>query len=81
MGLSKIRKQFLILTFWGGILSQRQVCFFLNQHKILDCLIPYKTYFKKKKFTYQTADLNIFQYKNQKKDRNTTKLRKMPFLK
>jgi hypothetical protein len=28
MGLSKFRKQFLILTFFGGILSLRQVCFF-----------------------------------------------------
>jgi hypothetical protein len=28
MGLRKFRIQFLILTFFGGILSLRQVCFF-----------------------------------------------------
>jgi hypothetical protein len=43
MGPSKIRKQFLILTFLGGILSS---LLFLNQHKILAFLIPYMNYFK-----------------------------------
>ncbi len=43
--LANLENSFLILTFLGGILSLRQVCFF----KII-FFIPYMIYFKKKKF-------------------------------
>jgi hypothetical protein len=33
--LAKLENSFLILTFWGGILSLRQVCFFEISIKIL----------------------------------------------
>jgi hypothetical protein len=59
MGLSKIKNCFSILTFLGGILSLRQVCFFLKEHKILNLLIPYMTYFTKKG--------SFFRHKNRKK--------------
>ncbi len=48
--LANLENSFLILTFFGGILSLKQVLLFWNQFKILDFLIPYMTYFKKKKF-------------------------------
>jgi hypothetical protein len=35
MGLSKFRKQFFNFNFFGGILSQRQVCFFEISLKFL----------------------------------------------
>jgi hypothetical protein len=49
--LAKLEKRFLILSFWGGICHKDK--FFLNQYKILNFLIPYITYWKKKNFTSQ----------------------------
>ncbi len=50
LNLANLKNSFLILTFFGGILSLRQVCFFEISLKILNYLIPYMTYFKKKNF-------------------------------
>ncbi len=41
---------FLILTFLGAILSQRQVCIFETSIKFSIFLIPNMTYFKEKHF-------------------------------
>ncbi len=49
MGLRNLENIFLILTFFGGIVTKTSLLF-LNQFKILDFLIPYMTYFKKKNF-------------------------------
>jgi hypothetical protein len=57
--LAKFENRFFILTFFWGILSQRQVAF-LIQHKILDFLIPYMTYFKKKNFHLSEGPLVKF---------------------
>ncbi len=51
--LTNLENRFLILTFWGGILSLRQVCFFEISFKILDFLIPYMT--RKKIVTSQKS--------------------------
>jgi hypothetical protein len=48
--LANLENSFLILTFLGGILSLRQVCFFEISLKFSIFFIPYMTYFKKKKF-------------------------------
>ncbi len=53
-GLANLENSFLILTFLGGILSLRQVCFFEISLKF-SILIPYMTYFKKKIFTSQKS--------------------------
>ncbi len=50
MGLSKFRKQFFNFNFFCGYFVTMTSLLFLNQHKILNFLIPYMTYFKKKKF-------------------------------
>ncbi len=48
MGLSKFRKQFFNFNFFGGHFVTKTSLLFLNPFKILDFLIPYMTYFKKK---------------------------------
>jgi hypothetical protein len=48
MRLIKIRKGFLILTFWGAFCHLDKFAFF-NQHKILNFLIPCDL-FQEKKF-------------------------------
>ncbi len=49
-GLGKFRKQFFNFNFfWGHFVTTISLPF-LNQFKILDFLIPYMTYFKKKNF-------------------------------
>ncbi len=48
--LANLENSFFILTFLGGILSLRQVCFFEISIKFSIFLIPYMTYFKKKNF-------------------------------
>ncbi len=40
---------FFNYNFFGGHFVTKVILHFLNQHKILDFLIPYMTYFKKKK--------------------------------
>jgi hypothetical protein len=50
MGLSKFRKQFFNFNFFWVHFATKTSLLFLNQFKILDFLIPYMTYFKKKKF-------------------------------
>jgi hypothetical protein len=50
MGLSKFGKQFFNFNFFWGHFVTKTSLLFLNQFKILDFLIPYMTYFKKKKF-------------------------------
>ncbi len=50
MRLSKFRKQFFNFNFAGGHFVTKRSLLFLNQFKILDFLIPYMTYFKKKNF-------------------------------
>ncbi len=50
MGLSKFRKQFFNFNFFGGHFVTKTSLLFWNQFKILDFLIPYMTYLKKKKF-------------------------------
>jgi hypothetical protein len=74
LGLIKIWKQFFNSNFFEGIVSLRQVCFFLNQHKILNFLIPYMTYFKKKNVHLSEGPiLKCIHTKTKKKNRNTTK--------
>jgi hypothetical protein len=48
MGPGKIIKLFFNLNFFRAFVTNTSL-HFLNQHKILDFLIPYITYFKKKK--------------------------------
>ncbi len=68
MGLSKFRKQFFNFNFFGGHFVTKTSLLFLNQFKILDFLIPYMTYFKKKKISpLRIADFKIYQHKSQKK--------------
>ncbi len=67
MGLSKIRKQFFIYNFFGGHCVTKTSLLFWNQHKILDFLIPYMTYFKKKNSPLRRAFFQILQHKNLKK--------------
>ncbi len=50
MGLSKFRKQFINFNFFWVHFVTKTSLFFWNQFKILDFLIPYMTYFKKKNF-------------------------------
>jgi hypothetical protein len=51
MGLSKFRKQFFNFNFFCGHFVTKTSLLFLNQFKILDFLIHYMIYFKKKNFT------------------------------
>jgi hypothetical protein len=55
MGLSKFRKQFFNFNFFWGHFVTKKSLLFCNQHKILDFLIPYMNYFKKKMFTSQKS--------------------------
>jgi hypothetical protein len=48
MELSKFRKQFFNFNFFGGHFVTKTNLLFWKQFKILDFLIPYMTYFKKK---------------------------------
>jgi hypothetical protein len=50
MGLSKIRNHFINFNFFGVHFVTQTSLPFLNQHKILDVLILYMTYLKKKNF-------------------------------
>ncbi len=50
MGLRKFRKQFFNFNFFGGHFVTKTSLLFWNHFKILDFLIPYMTYFKKKNF-------------------------------
>ncbi len=70
---AKLENSFFNFNFFKGILSLRQYCFFLNQHKISDFLIPYITYFKKTKFNLSEGPILKFINTKTKKDRNTTK--------
>ncbi len=68
MGLSKIRIPFFNLKFFKGHFVTRTSLFFWIQHKILDFLIPYMTYFKKKNISpLRKAVFQVLQHKNQKK--------------
>jgi hypothetical protein len=60
MGLSKIRKWFFYYNFFGGHFVTQANLLFLNQHKILYFLIPYMTYFKKKKYYLSEGPLFKF---------------------
>jgi hypothetical protein len=65
--LANLEFRFLILTFLGGILSLRQVCFFKSvlNSPFLDTLYDL---FQEKKFSpLRRADFKIYQHKNQKK--------------
>ncbi len=65
--MANLENIFLILTFWGGILSLRQVCFFEISLKfsIYDTLYDL---FQEKKFSPpERADFKIYQHKNRKK--------------
>jgi hypothetical protein len=82
MGLSKFRKQFFNFNFFGGHFVTKKSLLLWNQFKILDFLIPYMTYFKKKKFSpLRRADFKIYQHKNRKKIETPQNKEKMPFLK
>jgi hypothetical protein len=72
IGLSKSRKQFFNFNFFGGHFVTK-TSFFLIQLKILDFVIPYMTYFKKKNFTSQKGRFSNFATQKPKKDRNATK--------
>ncbi len=48
--LAKLVNSFFNYNFLGGHFVTKTSLLFWNQHKILDFLIPYMTYFKKKKF-------------------------------
>jgi hypothetical protein len=50
---AKLDYSFLILTFWGGILSQRQVCFFEISIKFSIFYTLYDLFQEKKNFTSQ----------------------------
>jgi hypothetical protein len=73
MGLSKFRKQFFNFNFFWGRFVTKTSFLFLNQFKILDFLIPYMTYFKKKKFHLSEEPILKFIDTNIEKNRNTTK--------
>ncbi len=72
MGLSKIRKRFLILTFFGAFCHSDKFVFW-NQHKFKIFWYPIWPISGEKNFTSQKADFKIDQHKNQKKDRNIAK--------
>ncbi len=65
--LAKLENSFLILTFWGGILSPRQHCFFeiSIQFLIFDTL--YDLFQEKKISALKRPDFKINQHKNRKK--------------
>ncbi len=60
LGLSKFRKQFFNFNFFWGLFVTKTSLLFWNQFKILDFLIPYMTYFKKKKFHLSEEPILIF---------------------
>jgi hypothetical protein len=63
----KIRKQFFIITFLGGILSLRQVCFFEISIKFSIFWYTKWPISRKKISHFRRADFKINQHKNQKK--------------
>jgi hypothetical protein len=66
--LSKFEKSFLILIFFGGILSLRQVCFFEISIKFPIFFLTLYDLFQEKKFSpLRRDDFKIYQHKNQKK--------------
>jgi hypothetical protein len=69
LGITVLENSFLILTFWGDILSLGQYCFFLNQHKIPNFLYPtvYDLFSRKKTSPLRRAVFPIVQHKNLKK--------------
>jgi hypothetical protein len=64
MGLSKSRKQFYNFSFFGEHFVTKTSLLFWNQHKILDFLIPYLNYFKKK--TFHLSEEPILKFINTK---------------
>ncbi len=81
MGLSKVRKQFFKFNFFGGHFVTKTSLLLWNQFKILDFFYTCMTYFKKTNFHLSAEPIINFLTQKSKKDRNTTKYRKMPFLK
>ncbi len=65
--LANLEFSFLILTFFGGILSLRQVCFFELSFKFLIFLYPVWPISRKINSPLRRADFKIYQHKNQKK--------------
>jgi len=83
MGLSQIwtfKISFFILTFFGIILSLRQVGIFEISIKFSIFFIPNMTYFKKKKF--HLSEGPFFKFSDTKNDsrKKRLKMKKMPFL-
>ncbi len=75
MGLTKIIKQFLNLTFLEGILTLKQVCFFKSAYNteivfISYCVLPFS---RKNKFTSQKDRFSTFFDTKTEKNRNTTR--------
>jgi hypothetical protein len=81
MGLSKIRKQFFNFNFFGGHFVTKTSLLFKSVYnsQFVDTLYDL---FQEKIFSpFRRADVKIYQYKNQKKDRNTIKYKKNAFSK
>ncbi len=71
---AKLDNRFLILTFFGGILSLGQISFFEFSTKFLIFLYPiWPTVFQEKNFTSQKGRFSNFVTQKPKKDRNGTK--------
>jgi hypothetical protein len=67
MGLSKIRKPFFNFNiFWGQFVTLTSLLFWI-QHKILDFLIPYMTYLKKKIYISEGLFFKFWDTKTQKR--------------
>ncbi len=65
--LANLENSFLILTFFGGILSPRQVCFFEISFKFRFFDTLYDLFQEKKFSPLRRADFKIYQHKNRKK--------------
>ncbi len=75
--MAKLEKSFLMLTFFGGILSQWQVCY-LKFSIFLYSILPVSR--EKKILPLRRADFKIYQHKNQKEIENH-KIKKNAFSK
>jgi hypothetical protein len=70
--LSPIFLFFNFYFFWGHFVTKVSL-YFLNQHKILDFLMPYMTYFKKKNVHLSEGLILNSSTQKAKKDRNNKK--------
>ncbi len=79
--LAKFENRFFILTFFWGHLVTKVSLLFWNQHKILDFLKPYMTYFKKKNFHLSEGSLVKFCDTKTQKRYKRHKIKKSAFSK